>query len=68
MLPPLLRPGEEGVLLLLLELDELAAAAKSLKEFCFASSLKADSKVDGVTGTAELMVSFVGAYVVTSGI
>ena len=64
----LLRPGEEEVLLLLKLLDELAAAAKSLKEFCLASSLKADSKVDGVTGAAELTASFVGAYVVTSGI
>ena len=65
MLPPLLRPGEEEVLL---DRLELAAAAKSLKEFCFANSLKADSKVDGVTGAAELMVSFVGAYVVTGGV
>ena len=66
----LLRPGEEEVLLLLLLklLDELAAAAKSLKEFCLASSLKADSKVEGVTGTAELTALFVGAYVVTNGV
>lgn len=61
MLPPLLRPGEEEVLLLLLDRLELAAAAKSLKEFCLANSLKADSNVDGVTGTAELTTLFVGA-------
>ncbi len=38
------------------------AAAKSLNEFCLANSLKADSKVDGVAGTAELLTLSAGAF------
>jgi len=44
------------------EEEEVLAAAKSLNEFCLANSLKADSKVDGVAGTAELLTLSAGAF------
>ena len=46
----------------LLAEEEALAAAKSLNEFCLANSLKADSKVDGVAGTAELLTLSAGAF------
>lgn len=60
--PMLLRPEEEAPVPFRLEL----AAAKSLKEFCLANSLKAVSKVHGVVGVVERTISSEGAYV-TSG-
>ncbi len=51
------------LLRLLAEDDDVlpAAAAKSLKEFCLANSLKADSNVHGaVVSAVEMLASFVG--------
>ena len=49
------------LLRLLAEDDDVlpAAAAKSLKEFCLANSLKADSYVHGAV---EMLASFVGDF------